>query len=764
MMIDTISSEVAETVRQFRSKDCQFHASKKILSEAKIQINRGNFEEAVELLRKSRKSAVQEEQLTEELRILEKSLKDIGRPRTDLALIRDRIRAGDISSAQEALKQIALASGSDMENELRALRAGGVVAEVPADHVAELFAHEKYREALIESEIIRSKMSGLKGIHARASELKKNIASPELLALYDSGRYEEFIRDGGHAINLMESAREALTEAEMFGSVPDEIATLLKSSAISDLECGARRLNDFLKIARPNLTVQLERARLNADEWTRTHLMIANIGDAHAFETYVTLSEDFETRRITPVTVQARETVTLEFGIRPRTKGDIPFEISLHYTDRNGKRYDQQEEFWIEVIGASPGMDSTPPLHAGREAGISELFSRYQSWTYIGKGGFARVYRAKKKDGTDVAVKVPTTLNESTGKAFLNEIQNWTSLDHENIVKVYDYNIMPIPYFEMELCDSSLADVDRPVACDGAAWILFNVCEGLKCAHAQSVLHRDLKPQNILLINGMPKVADWGLSKVMTESQTTTISGGFTAYYAAPEQITNRPKDQRTDIWQLGVILYELVTGRLPFTGESMVEIGMAIATEAPGRPGAVHPDAEPLDAIILRCLEKSPEQRYQSVTDLQGDLAAYLKLNYAESLKESIQGNDLHRSAYYCGDLVLISMKIGDLTAAYKYAVDLVRYSQGETRAQAAELVAQVQARAEMGAQELPIELIRKAEVIVHQTRVGETPCSAASGNAGFTEIEKSASEDVPKSREKRTTMFDDDLEPLFE
>ncbi|MEG3057279.1 MAG: protein kinase [Methanoculleus sp.] len=149
-----------------------------------------------------------------------------------------------------------------------------------------------------------------------------------------------------------------------------------------------------------------------------------------------------------------------------------------------------------------------------------------------------------------MAVKVPTTLNESTGKAFLNEIQNWTSLDHENIVKVYDYNIMPIPYFEMELCDSSLADVDRPVACDGAAWILFNVCEGLKCAHAQSVLHRDLKPQNILLINGMPKVADWGLSKVMTESQTTTISGGFTAYYAAPEQITNRPKDQRTDIWR----------------------------------------------------------------------------------------------------------------------------------------------------------------------------------------------------------------------
>jgi len=206
---------------------------------------------------------------------------------------------------------------------------------------------------------------------------------------------------------------------------------------------------------------------------------------------------------------------------------------------------------------------------------------------------------------------------------------------------------------------------------------------------------------------------------VMTQSRTTTVSGGFTAYYAAPEQITNKPKDQRTDIWQLGVILYELVTGQLPFTGESMVEIGMAIATETPERPGAVHPDAQPLDTIIQKCLEKDPEQRYQSVIDLQKDLAAYLKLNYAESLKESIRVNDLHRSAYYCGDLVLISMKTGNLVDAYKYAADLARYSAGEARAQAIGLAKQIKMRVEMGAQELPDELIRKAEVIVHQIRM---------------------------------------------
>lgn len=167
------------------------------------------------------------------------------------------------------------------------------------------------------------------------------------------------------------------------------------------------------------------------------------------------------------------------------------------------------------------------------------------------------------------------------------------------------------------------------------------------------------------------------------------------------------------------MILYELVTGRLPFAGESMIEIGMAIATRAPEQPGAVHPGAEPLDEIILKCLEKDPEQRYQSVADLQKDLAVYLKMNYVESLKESTRANDLSRSAYYCGDLVLISMKIGDLVAAYKYASDFARYAGVATQAQATELAGQIKARVEMGAQELPGELVQKAEVIVHQVRV---------------------------------------------
>jgi len=349
---------------------------------------------------------------------------------------------------------------------------------------------------------------------------------------------------------------------------------------------------------------------------------------------------------------------------------------------------------------------------------LVSLASQYTKSMLIGQGGFARVFMATKRDGSVVAVKVPIALDPSTGKSFIAEIQNWVHLDHRNIVRVIDYNILPVPFIEMEYCNGSLADMRRPIPSHEAATLILNICEGLKYAHARSIIHQDLKPQNIMLRDGVPKITDWGLSKIVTGA-SVSASPSFTVYYAAPEQINGRRKDERTDIWQIGVILYELVTGQLPFAGESMVEIGMAIATKAPKRPGAVRPDAEPLDAIILKCLEKDPEERYQSVADFQKALATYLKMNYAGSLKESIRMNDPHRSAYYCGDLVLINMKIGDLAAAYKYAVDLARYSAGDVRTQVAELAEQIKLRVEIGARELPDELIQKAEVMVHQVRV---------------------------------------------
>ncbi len=477
--------------------------------------------------------------------------------------------------------------------------------------------------------------------------------------------------------------------------------------------------------AKPEISITLSHTTIYADEWDKIGLTLVNAGTAHAFDITLTFPNDIDTRLIQPVNLAPGTSTIIEAGIKPRAKGKVPLEIIVRYRDAENQTYKQTTSFWLLVEPRNDSLSPDSPIPSSIPRPMTpkslpqEMADRYTASEFLGKGGFARVFKVQKSDGSWVALKIPISLDAATGRSFITELQNWTTLVHENIVRVNDYNIMPFPYFELELCDGTLAELEKPVPPEHAAWLIFNICEGLKYAHARGILHRDLKPQNIMLRDGVPKISDWGLSKVMTQSRATTISGGFTAYYAAPEQIANRIKGPRTDIWQLGVILYELVTGRLPFTGESMVEIGMAIVTRAPERPGAVHPDAQPLDSIILKCLEKQPKQRYRSVAALQKDLAAYLKINYTETLKESIQTKNFHRSAYYCGDLVLISMKIGNLADAYKYAVDLARYSAGEARTQAAELARQIKARVEMGAQELPEELIRKAEMVVHQVRV---------------------------------------------
>jgi len=477
--------------------------------------------------------------------------------------------------------------------------------------------------------------------------------------------------------------------------------------------------------AKPEISITLSHTSIHADEWDKIGLTLVNAGTTHAFDITLTFSGDFDTGPIQPVNLAPGTSTIIEAGIKPRAKGKVPLEIIVRYRDAEDQTYKQTTSFWLQVEPQSDSLPPDSPIPSSIPRPMTpkslpqEMADRYTASEFIGKGGFARVFKVQKSDGSWVALKIPISLDAATGRSFITELQNWTTLVHENIVRVNDYNIMPFPYFELELCDGTLAELEKPVPPEHAAWLIFSICEGLKYAHARGILHRDLKPQNIMLRDGVPKISDWGLSKVMMQSGTTTTSGGFTAYYAAPEQITNKPKDERTDIWQIGVILYELVTGRLPFTGESMVEIGMAIATKTPERPGAVHPDAELLDGIIQKCLEKDPDQRYRSVIDLQKDLTAYLKMNYIESLKESIQTKNFQRSAYYCGDLVLISMKIGDLMAAYKYANDLVSYSTGEARKQAIELARQIKARVEMGAQELPGELVRKAEVVVHQIRM---------------------------------------------
>ena len=214
----------------------------------------------------------------------------------------------------------------------------------------------------------------------------------------------------------------------------------------------------------------------------------------------------------------------------------------------------------------------------------------------------------------------------------------------------------------------------------------------------------------------MPKISDWGLSRILSESISTTTTTSFTWYYATPEQINSTLKDERTDIWQLGVILYELITGILPFKGDSLMEIGMNIATKDPVPPGEIMPDVKAFDAIVMKCLQKTPGNRYQTVPELQKDLAAFMGMDFAMSLTKSMREEDSVRSAYLCGELLQMSMKTSDIKSSMKYASTLVNYTRGENKKAVLELVDQLKIRIDRGIDEIPDELIQKADLIVHQ------------------------------------------------
>ncbi len=266
-------------------------------------------------------------------------------------------------------------------------------------------------------------------------------------------------------------------------------------------------------------------------------------------------------------------------------------------------------------------------LHQGALIFPSELSQMYEPLEFIGEGGFARVFKAKRKsDGQVVALKIPK-LDETTGKSFLREVSVWQTLNHTNIVKLYDANVYPIPYLEMEYVEGVnldgkiVRDIERypkPVDDEEAIKIIRGIAEGLKYAHSKGIVHRDLKPQNVLLSSDLaPKITDWGLAKLAVVSGMTFK--GYSPLYAAPEQLDSLAygePDERTDIYLLGVILYELLTGKTPYEGYSLAEVTGKI----------VSPDVKPkslqqyglgkYDSVVMKCLEKRKEKRFSTVDE----------------------------------------------------------------------------------------------------------------------------------------------------
>lgn len=321
-----------------------------------------------------------------------------------------------------------------------------------------------------------------------------------------------------------------------------------------------------------------------------------------------------------------------------KQKETIQGTISKGVEEFNGQRSSGLPNASVQVADMNPGAGaqaqiiSKPYGSAGDQLTYfpKELESKYSGIRYIGRGGIAWVFSARRKtDDVLVAVKIPISFDEMTGKSFLNEIAAWETLRHPNIVEVTAVNILPVPYVEMEYVPRALETIEKPVPIWKSVHIVSGIADGLRYAHTHGFIHRDIKPHNILLNEEfVPKITDWGMSKILTTELKKSSIAGFSLAYAAPEQVSPTEygrTDERTDIYQLGVVFYELVTGSVPFGGESIIEVGNAILRDPPIPPSEFNADATAVEKIILRCLKKDPAERYQTAGELLADLNTYL-------------------------------------------------------------------------------------------------------------------------------------------
>jgi serine/threonine-protein kinase len=265
---------------------------------------------------------------------------------------------------------------------------------------------------------------------------------------------------------------------------------------------------------------------------------------------------------------------------------------------------------------------------------------RYELVSHVARGGMAQVYLAKDLLlDRPVALKVlfpELSIDQAFVRRFRREAQAAANLTHPNIVSIYDWGEGARTYFiVMEYVDGrTLAQLigEGPLEPARAASIAADVAGALAFAHRHGVIHRDVKPGNVLIDNsGQVKVTDFGIARAVgggaQEGLTQTGAVMGTATYFSPEQAQGQPVDARSDIYSLGVVLYEMVTGRIPFAGDNPVAIAYKHVREDPVAPTQVNQAVPPpLEAIVLQAMAKDPALRYQTAEELQSDLLRYVR------------------------------------------------------------------------------------------------------------------------------------------
>ncbi len=260
------------------------------------------------------------------------------------------------------------------------------------------------------------------------------------------------------------------------------------------------------------------------------------------------------------------------------------------------------------------------------------LAGRYEILQQIGSGGMAYVYRAiDYKLNRHVAIKVlkeEFCKDKSFVAKFRMEAQSAAGLSHANIVGVYDVGENgAIHYIVMELIEGiTLKEYitrKRKLAIKESIGVAIQVAQGLEAAHSRHLVHRDIKPQNIIISrDGKIKVTDFGIARAITDETTNMYKAAGSVHYMSPEQARGGYCDEKSDIYSLGITMYEMVTGRVPFDGDTTVAVAIAHMNEAIIPPSQFEPSVPlALEQIIFKCVQKKPERRYASCAELIIDL-----------------------------------------------------------------------------------------------------------------------------------------------
>ena len=274
---------------------------------------------------------------------------------------------------------------------------------------------------------------------------------------------------------------------------------------------------------------------------------------------------------------------------------------------------------------------------------------RYEIVEILGEGGMAFVYKAKDKQlQRNVAIKTlkPNYVNqEKFVDRFRREAQTAANLNHPNIVQIFDWGIEDEPYFVMEYIEgntlTSIITGNKTVGLNDILYIGSQVANGLKEAHKHGLVHRDIKPGNIMITpDGKVKVTDFGIVSLQNEESDITKTGAVlgTASYISPEQAQGKPVSFESDLYSLGTVLYELIAGNPPFTGDSPIATATKHLTDKPEKLSNYRKDIpKALENAILKLLEKRPSDRFKSAEDLRALLLQQRKQIQINQTQENL-------------------------------------------------------------------------------------------------------------------------------